>query len=151
MAELQHARKGGRPPGSKDLHTLMGRENIKRYTVEATEFAVSVMRDRVPCNVCDGTGKQPIEGQPGKFHDRKCSSCKGRRRDRLRPELRFAAACEIMDRGGVPREKAMEISGTIDLEINGLVEKLAAGRARAAGLLAVPVRAVIEAAEADEE
>lgn len=85
------------------------------------------------------------------MHGRECNSCKGRGREIIKTETRLDAAKDIQNRFGVPTQKALEVSGTIDLEISGLVEKLAAGRARAAGLLAVPVRAVIEAAEEEED
>lgn len=99
----------------------MGRERISRYSTEAVEFAYSVMTDRVVCTVCEGTGKSPVHGKGEKIHDRKCQSCKGRGREIVDPRTRLEAAKEIMDRGGVPKQKQTDHISSDGTQRTGLL------------------------------
>lgn len=110
----------GRPAGSLNTSTLVGRQQLARYVRAAEEFTYSVMQDRVRCSVCDGEGKQPIEGQQGKFHDRKCSSCKGRGREIIKTETRLQAAFDIQDRAGVARQKQTDHVSTDGSHVTGI-------------------------------
>ncbi len=122
----------GRPAGSLNAATVTGRERLNRYTAEAIEYSLATMRGRVKCIVCDGSGKQPVTQKNGKMGERECQSCLGRGREIIKPELRFSAAQDIMDRGGIPKQKQTEISGTIEVEASKIIEALHRGRERAA-------------------
>lgn len=96
------------------------------------------------CWKCEGTGVRFMA-------DRTCRKCHGHRRAVVPLALQQQATFELLGYAA-QKLKQVEVSGTINHELNGLVERLAAGRARAAGLTVLPApTALIEAVVEDDD
>lgn len=102
-------RRGGRVKGKLNEITILGKDAIAAGGQEAYQFHLKVMRNDLECGVCRGSGKAPYEKDED-THRRKCVSCGGDGKERIKPETRLHASENVFDRW-LPKLKSMEHVG----------------------------------------
>ncbi len=152
-------RRGGRQKGTPNAATRTVEEILDRLGCDPFEGMALIAMNLVPCGECRGKGhkryKLPeiLQNQPcpclkGKKADPKCWMCSGLGiqlaservcqscwndlMERCAPELRGKMYAELAQYKA-PKRKAIEHSGTIEVEASKIIEALHRGRERAAG------------------
>lgn len=111
----------GRPAGSKNAATILGRNRIAGYLDEAIVHAYMTMKCMLPCPVCDGKRVQKVNPpNGGAQYVRECQSCHGRGREIIDPRTRLMASTEIMDRAGLPKEKQVDHVSSDGSQVTGI-------------------------------
>lgn len=125
-------RRGGRQKGTPNRKTREVQEILASVRCDPIRGMAKIAAGDVPCAVCLGKGKtkyQPARGKD-KLLDRTCQSCYGRGKEIISPDLKLKAFAELAQYE-YPKRKAIEVSGTVELNVN-VEQRLAGGRARLA-------------------
>jgi hypothetical protein len=92
----------GRPRGSKDkrhVYRDLASKACARLGVDPFAVAALICKGELPCTACRGEGKtrfQPARGQM-RLSVRTCESCYGSGKEKITPQVRMAAAKELME------------------------------------------------------
>lgn len=131
---------------------------LKAMGCDPVEIMVRIASNNVPCSVCRGEKRtyyrlkrdqhHPTCTQPGNDPDgiclechnlgrRICMSCKAKGLEAIPPTLMASVTMKMLDKL-VPDLRSVEVKGSVDLALTGMVERLLEGRSRAAQIMEMP-------------
>lgn len=147
---------GGRKPGTPNKGNQTAQEVLARLGHCPYEGMALIAMNEVPCGECRGTGRKryklpdALQNRPCPCikdakpnpqcrdcsglgvklsSERECQSCWGDLYEACSPELRGKMDAELGQYVGSKR-KAVEVSGSLEIEVGRMFERLARGRER---------------------